>query len=155
MKRWIVPLAVAVLSAGVGSAQGDGSPVTVDSIATFITHDATVDLGGGKSLIGGQVISHREICQMDRLVKLTAHYPNGTTQLLDLDITSDGGAWSVKADIGGADRLKAKVTRQARRRPNNIAVSGGRPRPRHHPPHRKGHHPRLPCAADSIVWGPD
>ncbi len=149
-------VAALTLEGGIASGHVHSGPVTVISITSTITHDETVELGGAKALIGGQVISHREVCQINRLVKLTAHYPSGRTQLLDLDITSDGGAWSMKADISGADRLKAKVTREARRRPNNIAVSGGRPRPRHHPPHRKGHHhPRLPCAADSVVWGLD
>ena len=55
---------------------------------------------------------------MNRTVKLKAHYPNGRTDLLDLDTTSDAGAWALKAvDISGADRLKAK----SRRSPNTNA----------------------------------
>ena len=79
-------------------------------VPTRITHDSTVNLGGGKYLISGQVIS-REVCQMNRLVKVFAIRPSGAKELLDLDSTSDGGAWAVKADIFGADRLKAKVAR--------------------------------------------
>jgi hypothetical protein len=131
MKRTIGVLAgvAAVLAIGVGIASAN-----TRFFPTTISHDGTVGLGHGKVLVSGQVKSHREVCQMNRVVKLTAHYPNGRTQLLDLDVTSDAGAWSAKADISGADRLKAKalVGKHERRYPS--------------PP------PGVVCKAAAVVW---
>ncbi|MGH2925538.1 MAG: hypothetical protein ACRDK1_06130 [Solirubrobacterales bacterium] len=132
MKRTIcVLLAMATVAAmGVGVASA-----TTHSYPTKITHDGTADLGHGKFLFSGQVLSRREVCQMNRIVKLVAHFPNGRTQLLDLDSTSDAGAWALKAvDIRGADRLKAKalVGKYERRYPS--------------PP------PGVVCKAAAVVW---
>ncbi|MGH2963964.1 MAG: hypothetical protein ACRDMH_01100 [Solirubrobacterales bacterium] len=155
MKRWIVALLTGlVLLLGVTSAVGR-SPAP-----TTITYESTVDLGDGKSLLSGQVTSHREICQFFRIVKLKAHYPNGRTQLLDDDISSAGGAWAMKADLSGADRLKAKVTKVVvSAGATAIVTSGGRPGATHHPPgHHKahhGHHRRVLCEAASVAWGLD
>ena len=93
MKRWFVALvgALAALTMGVGMA-GANVP------STTITHDDSVDLGNGKFLFSGQVTSHRQVCEVFRSVKLTAHYPSGRTQVLDLDTTSVGGAWAMKAE---------------------------------------------------------
>jgi hypothetical protein len=114
MKRGIVLAVVGVLGLlAVGSATAQQS--RMKHVPSRITQDSTVDLGGGKFLISGQVIS-REVCQMNRLVKLFAIRPGGAKELLDLDSTSDGGAWAVKAYISGASRLKAKVGRASFRR---------------------------------------
>ena len=115
MKRGVVLAVVAVLGLLViGSVSAQQS--RTKHVPTRITHDSTVNLGGGKYLVSGQVISHREVCQMNRLVKLFALRPSGKKELLDLDGTSDGGAWAVKAYISGANRLKAKVGRAGFRR---------------------------------------
>ena len=135
MKRWIVLAVVGVLGLLVaGTVSAHHSKARTKHVPSRITHDSTVDLGGGQFLVSGQVISHREVCQMNRVVKLFAIRPNGAKELLDLDGTSDGGAWAVKADIFGANRLKAKVARAkfSRRIPS--------------PP--RG----LVCDAASIVW---
>ena len=137
MKRAIWMLAVA------GAVGAFALSVTVSAhrarvrtvhVPTKITHDGSVNLGNGKFLFSGQVRS-REVCQMNRVVKLKAHYPNGRTDLLDLDTTSDAGAWAAKAvDISGADRLKVRVgvAKYERRYPS--------------PP------PGTVCKAASVVW---
>ena len=71
---------------------------------------------------------------MNRLVKLFAIRPSGKKELLDLDSTSDGGAWAVKAYISGANRLKAKVGRAKFRR-GIVSPPRG-----------------LVCDAASVVW---
>jgi hypothetical protein len=135
MKRGIALAVVGLLGMlVVGPVSAHQSKARTKHVPTTITHNSTVNLGGGKFLISGQVISHREVCQMNRLVKVFAIRPSGTKELLDLDGTSDGGAWAVKGYISGADRLKAKVARAkfSRRIPS--------------PP--RG----LVCDAASIVW---
>jgi hypothetical protein len=128
MKRAIpVLVAAVVLTVGVGVAAGR-------SAGTTITHDDTVALDGGESLVSGHVESSRGVCRLLRLVKFSAHYPGGKVQLLDLSLTSANGAWAAKADLTGADRLTAKAT----------AVRGKKRR--HH------HHRRLICKSATVSW---
>jgi hypothetical protein len=135
MKRWTVTVLAAAAALTVGVTLAGARPT---SVPTTITHDGSVDLGNGKFLLSGQVTSHRELCRFFRIVKVTAHYPDGTTRLLDQDLTSDAGAWAVKADISGAERLKAKV-----RVGKIYGGHGGRYRTRH---------PKVVCKAASVVW---
>ena len=121
-------------------------------VPTSITHDGAVRLSDGPSVMSGHVSSHPGICRTFRLVKVTAHYPSGKTRLLDVDVTSDGGAWAVKGDITGVDRLKAKVVKQTLARgPGIITIS--KRRGRHHDPPRH-HRQSFACAADSVTWKP-
>ena len=66
--------------------------------------------------------SPRFQCRALRLVKLIGHYPSGRTELLDLDLTSAGGAWATKADLTETDRVKARVAKYTYGRRGNRKV---------------------------------
>ncbi len=156
MKRaiWILAAVGSLATFGTASAHTGtvpSSPVHVGAASTTTTHDGSVALGGGEYVVSGHVQSPRPLCERFRIVKLKAHYPNGRSRLLDFDLTSfEGGAWAMRADVSGADRLKAKV-KALRLGPQSIAVSGSRPPATRHRPH-KGHHRRTLCAAASVIW---
>jgi hypothetical protein len=128
MRRAIFALAAAaVLTVGVGVAAGR-------SAETTITHDGTVALDGGESLVSGHVESSRHACEFLRVVKFSAHYPGGKVTLLDIGLTSFNGAWAAKADLSGANRLTATTP----------AVRGKK---RRHHRHRK-----VICRRASVSW---
>jgi hypothetical protein len=82
------------------------------SFPSTITHDGSVPVGGGGIFVSsGHVTSPRFQCRVLRLVKLVGHYPSGRTELLDLDLTSAGGAWATKADLTETDRVRARVAK--------------------------------------------
>ena len=84
------------------------------SFPTAITHDGSVALGATGTFVDScRVKSRKGRCRILRLVKLVGHYPNGTTQLLDIDFTSLEGAWGTKANLTGVDHAKAVATRFA------------------------------------------
>ncbi len=126
MKRatWILVVAGAALTLGVGVASAR------TSYPSEITHEDSVALPGGKTLVSGQVTSPSRLCSALRGVKLIAHYPDGSNELLDIDLSSVGGAWAAKADLTGADRLKAVAVRSAFR----------------------VHHRRKVCNRAAVVW---
>jgi hypothetical protein len=119
-------------------------------VPTTITHDSAVLLSSGQTVISGHLDAPL-ICTFFRGVKVKAHYPNGTTRLLDQDLASNAGAWAVKANVSRADRLKAIATREVVH-VLRVSVSGS-------PPgvgYGKAHHGRkVICDAASVVWGLD
>src|SRR6188474_1967804 len=140
MKRWIAVL-VAVGAIGVSqafaSASAQPSRVKTRHVPTTISHDSDVPLNSGQTVISGH-LDAPSICRFFREVKVKAHYPDGTTRLLDFDLASNAGAWAVKADITGADRLKAKATREVF---HVLVVGDGyAPRRHHRASRRKAHH---------------
>jgi hypothetical protein len=87
-----------------------GSAIARTSFPTTITHDGSVALGAGGTFVdSGHVSAPRFQCRVLRVVKLIGHYPSGRRELLDIDLTSAGGAWATKADLTGTDRVKARV----------------------------------------------
>lgn len=132
MRRAIwIPLAV---TAGVTLAVGMAT--ARPSYPTKITYDGSIALSRGQFLLTGHVASPHYFCRLGRAVKLKAHYPDGKTKLLDFGLTSMNGAWATKADLTGADRLKAKVQRAS-----FISLRS---------PGRQTH--RTVCQADAIVF---
>ena len=124
----------------------------VRGVETSISHDGSVPLGGGKFLISGHLDSHRGVCEHYRLVKLVAHYPSGRTRVLDFDLTSfEGGAWAMRANLTGADRLKAKVLREAIAVERQIATGGRSPSAKDRPRAVRSH--KVVCGAAAVVWG--
>jgi hypothetical protein len=123
MKRTISLLSLAVVLLWAGTASGT-------TYSTTITHDGSATLTGGSTVDSGHVKSSGRLCSLFRTVKLFAHYPDGSTQLLDIDLTSVRGAWATKADLDGADRVKAKAIRESFR----------------------VHHHRKVCKAAAVVW---
>jgi hypothetical protein len=126
MKRATLMLVLA----GAVFALGAGTASARTSYPTEITHDSSVALSGGQTLVGGQVKSPYRLCSVLRGVKLIGHYPDGSTELLDADLSSIGGAWGAKADLTGADRVKAVALRSAFR----------------------VHHRRKVCERAAVVW---
>ncbi|MEK6272229.1 MAG: hypothetical protein AABM42_06235 [Actinomycetota bacterium] len=107
------------------------SAIARTSFPTTITHDGSVPLGDGGTFVdSGHVTSPRFRCRALRIVTLTGHYPSGRTELLDIDLTSAGGAWATKADLTGTDRVRARARK----------YTFG----------RQGH--RKVCRADSVVF---
>ena len=92
----IVFVAAAVGIVGVATASAR------TSYPTKISHDGSVTLPGGQTLDTGHVTSTYRRCSRFRGMKLIGHYPDGGTKLLDIDLTSFGGAWATKADLAGA-----------------------------------------------------
>jgi hypothetical protein len=156
---WISSVGLTALFLVLGTASAHPSKVRTNHVPTTITHDGEVALSNGEFLITGQVGSQRQICRFFRVVTVKAHYPDGRTRILDSDINSRRGAWAVKADINGADRLKAKATRQVFhvQTATQVITSGRPPGATHHRPHHgKAHHNRkIVCDAASVVWGLD
>src|SRR6476659_8318527 len=142
MKRGIavlVTVGVIGVTITLARASADQSKVKTRHVPTTISHDSDVLLGSGQTVISGH-LDAPSICRFFREVKVKAHYPDGTTRLLDFDLASNAGAWAVKADITGADRLKAKATRQVF---HVLVVGGGYAPGRHHrASRRKAHHGR-------------
>ena len=128
-----------VLSLGVATADG-----RTKHSSTTITHDVSADLGAGTFLVGGHIHSKRRPCDFFRIVKLKAHFSNGKTKLVDTDATSGGGAWAMRADLAGADRLKAVVTRAV---VGFLRFGGNHPAATHHPQRRK-----IVCDKASVVF---
>ena len=126
MKRatWMLLVAGAVLMLGVGAASAR------TSYPSEITRESSVELPGGKTLASGEVTSPYRLCSVLRGVKLIGHYPDGSTELLDVGLTSINGAWATKADLSGADRVKAVALRSAFR----------------------VHHRRKVCDRAAVVW---
>ena len=108
-----------------------GSAMAQRSFPTTITHDGSVALGAGGTFVdSGHVSAPRFQCRLLRVVKLIGHYPSGRRELLDIDLTSAGGAWATKADLTGTDRVRARVRKSSFRR----------------------HGDRKVCQADSVVF---
>jgi hypothetical protein len=106
MKRGIVLAVVGTVSAHVSKTRWIHVPTT-------ITHDGDVPLSGGRALITGRVKVRRErdVCQLFRVVDVTARLTDGTTKVLDNGVAGAHGAWAVEANLAGVDRVKAKVRR--------------------------------------------
>jgi len=122
---------LAVLAATGAALLFASSAMARRSFPTTITHDGSVALGaGGIYLDSGHVTSPQPRCRFLRLVTLIGHYPSGRTELLDLDLTSAGGAWATKADLTGTDRVKVRVRQSTFRR----------------------HGKRKVCRADTVVF---
>lgn len=106
--RYVAVLAVTgavLMCAGIAMAGRQSFPTT-------ITHDGSVPVGAGGTFVSsGHLTSPRFQCRVLRLVKLVGHYPSGRTELLDLDLTSAGGAWATKANLTETDRVRARVAK--------------------------------------------
>ncbi len=126
MKRAISILFVAAVVGILGVATASART----SFPTKITHDGSVTLPGGETIVSGHVTSSYRLCSLLRAMKLIGHYPDGSAQLLDAALTSIRGAWATKADLSGADRVKAVVTKSAFRI----------------------HHRRKVCEPAAVVW---
>ena len=152
MKRRIVLVAMvgALGSLAVGPVSASRSKVSTLHFPTAIFHDADALLSNGQSIISGHLRT-RLVCRVFRQVKVKAHYPDGRVSFLDADLTSFNGAWAVKADINGADRLKAKVSQRVNTR-FHVGAPGGYA---HRHSARREAHRRVVCEAASVIWRPD
>jgi hypothetical protein len=143
----LVAVGVVGVSVALATASANLSKARTRHVQTTISHDSDVLLSSGQSVISGH-LDAPFICRFFREVKVKAHYPNGTTRLLDQDLASNAGAWAVKANINRADRLKATATREVVH-VVRVGVSGS-------PPgvgYGKAHHGRkVICDAASVVW---
>jgi len=90
---------------------GAGSAVAGTSFPTTITHDNRTSVAPDVYLDSGQVSSDKRVCVFLRLVKVIAHYPNGSTEIIELDLTSFYGAWATKGNFAGSDSAIAKVAK--------------------------------------------
>jgi hypothetical protein len=134
----------------VGTVSASRSKVRTLHFPTAIFHDADALLSNGQSVISGHLRT-RLVCRIFRQVKVKAHYPDGRVRYLDADLTSFNGAWAVKADINGVDRLKAKVSRRVNTRFHVAAPVGDT----HRRSARMKAHRRVVCEAASVIWRPD
>lgn len=82
---------------------------------TTIVHDSLVEVAPtGTFVVSGHLSSPHPGCRSLRVVTLVGRYPSGSTSLLDIDLTSFlGSAWATKADLTGAERIRATVTKSA------------------------------------------
>ncbi|MGH2964730.1 MAG: hypothetical protein ACRDMH_05020 [Solirubrobacterales bacterium] len=110
-------------------------------VATTITHDGDVALGGNRFLLTGQVKAGNRLCRGNRPVEVIAHLTNGDVSVLDTDESSEKGSWSVKADLTGVQRVKAIAVKEA------VAEIGFR---HHHQYHRSA-----VCKAAAVAWRVD
>jgi hypothetical protein len=119
MKRGMVVMLLGAFVVWIATTAG--AHVVVTRGKTTITHDATVPLGHGRFLIGGAIQSPHDFCKLRRIVRVTAHYPDGNKRRVGLDVTSIGrgaipgdftAAWALSANLTGADRVKAKVRKE-------------------------------------------
>ena len=115
-------IAIGVLAVSLGTASG------TTTYSTAIEPDYNDGPGPPVSFIG-HLTSPKAKCLPGRTVKMLTHYPNGTTKVLDTDVTSKNGFWGLRGDFTGADQGHIKVTRRT------IRI----------------HHHRRICAADKIT----
>jgi hypothetical protein len=141
MKRGIVVVAVVgVLGLlVVGTVGAHRSKVPTTHVPVTITHDGDVLLSDGRAILTGHLKTRRQSCRGLSGVVVKAHLSDGKTKLLDSDLTSSRGAWSVKAILIGVDRVKAKVLSKE----IDSAVI------RHHHTHIRK---RLICESAAVVW---
>jgi hypothetical protein len=148
VKRWIVFVATGafmVLGAFVtlGAASAHPSKTRVVHVPTTLTHDGDVSLGDGRFLMTGQVKVPKEpdVCRLLRVVDVTAHFADGRTKPLDSGVSGLHGAWAVKANLSGVDRLKAKTRRISF---DQLYVI--------RPHHRRHVLRRIVCKSASVAW---
>ena len=98
-------------------------PTSIDQQAVWSGPDMPV-------FFAGNVHSPRRACIANRKVKMVVHYTDGSTQLLDTDLTSKHGAWSGGGRFrsGDVDRAVAKVLRKRiSRDPRRICKAASTP----------------------------
>jgi predicted amidohydrolase len=119
MKRLTISgIALAVgLIAAVGTAAAiTHYPTTVDATGTF------VGPGPNRFIEYGQVHSSKAACRADRRLKMTAHYPNGSTKVLDTDRSSANGAYAMVGDFTNADGGKIRAAQKRIGRPGHRRI---------------------------------
>ena len=101
MSRLIIAAAVIVvaLAAAVGTvaARVTHYPTTLNATGTFVGPPPQ------RFLEYGQVHSSKGACRANRSLKMSAHYPDGSTKVLDTDRSSAKGAYAMVGDFEGAD----------------------------------------------------
>ncbi len=105
----------------VGSTLGVGSTAALGRAPTTLTIDSSVEVEDGYWVDSGRMIT-RVPCD-ERPVKLIGKRPNGTTRLLDWDLTSlPGNAWATKSRRTGFEKVTAKVRRTKRCEGDSVLV---------------------------------
>jgi hypothetical protein len=113
---------VAMLAAASLLLLGVGSGNALARIPTELTLDSSVDVGGGYWVDSGRLLTRGFRCSA-RPVRLLGTRPNGSTVLLDWDLTSlPGNAWATRSTRTGFEDVKAKVRRTKRCKGDSVRV---------------------------------
>ena len=108
---------VAVLAVGVGSA-----PAGTTRHPTTLTLDASVDVGGGKWVDSGRMLTSGFWCS-SRAIRLIGIREDGSRELLDWTLISiPGHAWATKARRTGFVKEKAVVRSTKRCKGDSVLV---------------------------------
>jgi hypothetical protein len=81
------------------------------SFSSTITHTGSESAGGGKFIDSGQVTSAKSACERLRGVKLIGQL-NGTSGLVDIDITSFNGAWAARVPHAPFTKITAVAVKE-------------------------------------------
>jgi hypothetical protein len=91
-------------------------PTTLDATGTF------VGPGPHRFIEYGQVHSSKAACRADRRLKMTAHYPDGSTKVLDTDRSSANGAYAMVGDFTNADGGTIRAAQKRIGRPGHRRI---------------------------------
>jgi hypothetical protein len=118
----LIAAAVAVLCTAIAGAHRA-------SYATFVKEDNATSPSEPPTKITGHLESPKHACVRGRTVKLLVRTEDGSTVLLDQDVSSDRGKWTLSGDLTSTHGERIKVAEKRLRK-------------------RHGH--RRVCLADSI-----
>ena len=120
MKRLIVVAVILIVAlVGVTSAALARAPhyaTTLDATGTSAGPPST------RFIEFGQVHSTLRACRANRIVKVVAHYPDGSSKVLDTDRSSKNGAYAVVADFADSDKATIRAPRQRIGRPGHRRI---------------------------------
>jgi hypothetical protein len=99
-----------------------GSAAALGRAPTTLTIDSSVEVEDGYWVDSGRMITRGFLCDA-RPVRLIGKRPDGTTKLLDWDLTSvPGNAWATKSRRTGFEKVTAKVKRTKRCEGDSVLV---------------------------------
>ena len=106
------------VTAAVGAVALLGAAATAH--AATIHYATTVDATGAAAAPApsssfieyGRVHSPKAACRSGRKLTMVAHYPNGTTKVLDTTTSSHNGAYAMVGDFAGSDGGVIKVAKK-------------------------------------------
>ena len=113
---------VAMLAAASTLLLGASSGTALARVPTELTLDSSTAVGGGYWVDSGRLLTRGFRCS-SRPVRLLGIRPNGSTVLLDWDLTSlPGNAWATRSKRSGYQDVKAKVRRTKRCKGDSVRV---------------------------------
>jgi hypothetical protein len=100
---------VAVLGAMVAMGAAVAADAATTHYATTVDSTGTSSGSGDQFIEYGRVHSPKPACRSERSLRMVAHYPDGSTKVLDTTTSSRNGAYAMFADFKGSDGAVIKV----------------------------------------------